>query len=249
MGKKDNSPQSGLTKADGIEMTVKALISSIPYVGSALSVAIFDMMDKKRQKRVEAFMAETAETLKAFADKIDKSYFESDEFEGIFRKTLHKVQVEPDPIKQELAHNLLTRNTIEGKPDAYDFDAYIVELIGTLTTLHFECLFATARRPDGNVARQATAMRHLTEAGFHWTADIADAVKRKSEEIEPVMQHLKSLGLCDGIDGMRMFGGSQSSTTLAYGLSEAGRQVLLRVQPIAEKTVEPPAEVARDESE
>lgn len=249
MGKKDKSVQSGLSKADAIEMTVKAMISSIPYVGSALAVAIFDTMDKKRQKRVEAFMAETAETLKAFADKIDKSYFETDEFEGIFRKTLHKVQVEPDPIKQELAHNLLTRNTIEGKPDAYDFDAYIVELIGTLTTLHFECLFAIARSPNGQVARQATRMQHVTDAGFHWMQDIADAVKRKLDEIDPVMQHLLSLGLCHGMDGMQMLGGVQSSTKLAYGLSEAGRQVLLRVQTVTDKTVEPSANTSDDESE
>lgn len=223
-----------LTKADSIELIVKALVAGIPYVGGALSVAIFETMERKRQRRVEAFMGKWTETLKDYAEKIDRAYFETDEFEGVFRRTMHKVQAEPDEAKQFLAHNLLARNTIEGDPEAYDFDSYVLELIGSLTPLHFECLFALAKQ---RVRSNATRMGHYAEAGFHTWEQISTAIRRAIDELDPVMMHLASLGLCLGTEGAVMIGGVQSPASLAFALSDAGRKILLRVQAVTGRTV------------
>ena len=63
------------------ESAIRGLVGTIPYVGTALNEAIFDLRARLKQERLERFVAYLVEGLRTLeADKIDAAYLRSEEF-------------------------------------------------------------------------------------------------------------------------------------------------------------------------
>lgn len=63
------------------EAVIRGLVGAIPYVGTALNEAIFDLRAGLKQERLEKFVQCLADNVQALdADKIDRTYIQSEEF-------------------------------------------------------------------------------------------------------------------------------------------------------------------------
>ena len=63
------------------ESVIRGLVGAIPYVGTALNEAIFDLRARIKQERLEEFVAYLADNLQTLeTDKIDTAYLQSEAF-------------------------------------------------------------------------------------------------------------------------------------------------------------------------
>ena len=63
------------------EVVVRGLVGAIPYVGTLLNEAIFDLRARLKQERLEKFVEYLADSLQTLEhDKIDVAYIQSAEF-------------------------------------------------------------------------------------------------------------------------------------------------------------------------
>jgi hypothetical protein len=82
------------------ESTARALIAAIPVVGGALDHLIFDKANTIKQKNIERSLAAINENVKNIGEeKIDKSWFESEEALSMFSELILKIQYEASESK------------------------------------------------------------------------------------------------------------------------------------------------------
>lgn len=81
---------------------LRAVVSSVPHVGSALDHLIFGRADEIRMRNVETALEAVANQLGMVQEEvIDRAWFESEEALAVYRLLSEKVSYEPD--KQKIA--------------------------------------------------------------------------------------------------------------------------------------------------
>lgn len=86
----DNNKE--IAKKENSVSALMALISIIPYIGSAINEAVFDRRSRIKQERINSFVTELGKSVsKIDESKIDKSYIQSDEFGDVLESTFKKV--------------------------------------------------------------------------------------------------------------------------------------------------------------
>ena len=93
------------------ESVMRGLVGAIPYVGTALNEAIFDLRARLKQERLEKFVEELASILQTLeTDKIDVSYIQSAEFVDFLEDVLIRAaKVRAEEKRRKLAAVLAGR--------------------------------------------------------------------------------------------------------------------------------------------
>ncbi len=124
---------------------MRAAVSSIPIVGSALDHLLFDKSDAIRLRNLEAALAAISEQVKNTDQaKIDKEWFETEEALAAFKVMADKVSYEPDKQKVEAMGRIIaTCGNTEHSKDAKKLS--VVEHLSKLSGVQIKLLAAVSR--------------------------------------------------------------------------------------------------------
>src|SRR5215471_13023112 len=71
---------------------IKGAIGAIPFVGTLLNEVAFEARSRVKQRRLEAFFGEVAQSVRELSEaKIDREYLASEEFSDLFEDVATKV--------------------------------------------------------------------------------------------------------------------------------------------------------------
>ncbi len=121
------------------ESVIRGLVGAIPYVGTALNEAIFDLRARLKQERLEKFVEYLADSLQTLeTDKIDVTYIQSAEFVDFLEDVLIRAaKVRAEEKRRKLAAVLAGRlQHAEGTP----FDDRFLDLLIALSDIQVRIL-------------------------------------------------------------------------------------------------------------
>ena len=121
------------------EVVVRGLVGAIPYVGTLLNEAIFDLRARLKQERLEKFVEYLADSLQTLEhDKIDVAYIQSAEFIDFLEDVLIRAaKVRAEEKRKKLAAVLAGRlQHAKGTP----FDDRFLDLLIALSDIQVRIL-------------------------------------------------------------------------------------------------------------
>lgn len=133
------------------ESVIRGLVGAIPYVGTALNEAIFDLCARLKQERLEKFVEELASILQTLkSDKIDVAYIQSAEFVDFLEDVLIRAaKVRAEEKRRKLAAVLAGRlQHAEGTPFDDRFLDLLISLSDTQVRILAEHLRAAEKREN-----------------------------------------------------------------------------------------------------
>ena len=133
------------------ESVIRGLVGAIPYVGTALNEAIFDLRARLKQERLEKFVEELASILQTLeSDKIDVVYIQSAEFVDFLEDVLVRAaKVRAEEKRRKLAAVLAGRlQHAEGTPFDDRFLDLLISLSDTQVRILAEHLRAAEKREN-----------------------------------------------------------------------------------------------------
>ncbi|WP_313920229.1 hypothetical protein [Tahibacter sp.] len=171
------------TKQDGLKSFVpesvsflRAAVSSIPVIGSALDHLLFDKADAIRIRNIETLMNSTADRVREISEeKLNKDWFSSEEALSAFRLLSERASFEPDKQKiRDLAHLGVTCGSKEHSSDPMKL--LILEHLSHLTSIQLRLLQIVASTPvKKGETRSETVVQHVDA---RWANDIAAELKK-----------------------------------------------------------------------
>lgn len=201
----------------------RAVISSIPVVGSALDHLIFDKADAIRAKNVEASLAALSEKLATLQDNlIDKKWFESEEALAVFRSIAEKTSYEPDKEKIKIIGTVAAVcGTFKHSSDTNKLS--VIEHLSKLSSVQIKLLDAISKIPareqsfsNGELEQKTTAL---------WLSDIAANLKAGKAFWSGNLQLVQELEVLESLNTIRrrqLFIGNEIGFTLtSIGLRAA----------------------------
>lgn len=206
---------------DKLKITIQSALQISPF-GAVIGTAVFETMAARQVKRLEQLTQSLVEELSKHSEKIDQAYFDTDEFQTIFRKSYEAAAREHQQLKLEAIKNLLARNTIEARCESFDLDAWVLVIITSLTVPHIQCMMELTKQVQEGTPRGKAS-------GFHVPEYVAKKVGVDPVIARALLAHLKYLGLVEGEAGMGMVGRAMVSADVSYGLSRTGSIVLGRI--------------------
>jgi len=139
------------------ESVIRGLVGAIPYVGTALNEAIFDLRARLKQERLERFVAYLVENLQTLeADKIDAAYLQSEEFVDFLEDVLIRAaRAKGEEKRRKLAAVLAGRlQHAEGTSFDDRFDDRFLDLLLSLSEAQVRILSEHLHATEGR--EQAT---------------------------------------------------------------------------------------------
>lgn len=137
------------------ESVIRGLVGAIPYVGTALNEAFFDLRARIKQKRLEEFVAYLADNLQTLeTDKIDTAYLQSEAFVDFLEDVLIRAaKAKGEEKRRKLAAVLAGRlQHSEGTSIDDHFDDRFLDLLLSLSEVQVRILSkhaqATEERED-----------------------------------------------------------------------------------------------------
>lgn len=112
-----------IVKSSSISI-VKALVSTIPVVGSALNELIFELRSTLKQERVNYFVGLLKNYFENENVDVDLEYLRTEEFGDIFESVIRKVMEKGTKEKTELFKRILT-NQLENKLEPTYINSFI----------------------------------------------------------------------------------------------------------------------------
>jgi predicted RNase H-like nuclease len=206
---------------------IRAAVSSIPMVGSALDHLLFDKADAIRLRNIETALAAISERIQTFdQDKIDRSWFGSEEALAAFKVMADSVSYEPEKAKiEDMGKIVAACGEQEHAADGKKLSA--VEHLSRLSHLQIKLLSAIASTPmlerkvaTGDLVQTATAI---------WVSDIVATVKSGPRFWTGTMkldEELEVLESYNTIRRLQLMGPSDA----AYVLTAIGRHAALYVR-------------------
>lgn len=140
------------------ESVIRGLVGAIPYVGTALNEAIFDLRARLKQERLEKFVEELASILQTLeSDKIDVAYIQSAEFVDFLEDVLVRAaKVRAEEKRRKLAAVLAGRlQHAESTPFDDRFLDLLVYLSDTQVRILAEHLRAAEKRENSDSEEDA----------------------------------------------------------------------------------------------
>ena len=140
------------------ESVIRGLVGAIPYVGTALNEAIFDLRARLKQERLEKFVEELASILQTLeSDKIDVAYIQSAEFVDFLEDVLIRAaKVRAEEKRRKLAAVLAGRlQHAESTPFDDRFLDLLVYLSDTQVRILAEHLRAAEKRENSDSEEDA----------------------------------------------------------------------------------------------
>jgi hypothetical protein len=200
---------------------IRAAVSSIPMVGSALDHLIFDRADAIRLRNIESALQGLSEQIQKFDQaKIDKGWFSSEEALAAFKVMADTVSYEPDGKKVEDIGRIVAACG-ERQHSADDKKLSVVEHLSRLSHTQIKLLAVIAQTPlqqkkvsTGGLEQTATAI---------WISDIMTALRSGPQFWTGTMkldEELEVLESYNTIRRVQLMGPSEA----AYMLTGIGRQ-------------------------
>ena len=140
------------------ESVIRGLVGAIPYVGTTLNEAIFDLRARLKQERLEKFVEELASILQTLeSDKIDVAYIQSAEFVDFLEDVLIRAaKVRAEEKRRKLAAVLAGRlQHAESTPFDDLFLDLLVYLSDTQVRILAEHLRAAEKRENSDSEEDA----------------------------------------------------------------------------------------------
>ena len=140
------------------ESVIRGLVGAIPYVGTALNEAIFDLRARLKQERLEKFVEELASILQTLeSDKIDVVYIQSAEFVDFLEDVLVRAaKVRAEEKRRKLAAVLAGRlQHAEGTPFDDRFLDLLISLSDTQVRILAEHLRTAEKRENSDSEEDA----------------------------------------------------------------------------------------------
>jgi len=134
------SPDYKLTKQDKLELATKSIVERIPYIGSIISNAYFEVRSRKFMRRLESLCKQLSmELMKLKKEKIDNNFLKSDEFSDIIDEVFQKVLKTSNEERIRAYRNILIGSMLKTHPP-YDEIEIFVDKLHLLSTAHFKIL-------------------------------------------------------------------------------------------------------------
>ena len=159
------------------ETLVRSLLGAIPFVGTALNEAIFDLSARLKQVRLEKFVEELDRNLRALeADKIDTAYIYSEEFVDFLEDVLIRAAKTRAEEKRKKLAAVLAGRLQHAK--STPFDDRFLDLLLSLTEIQVrilaEHLRAAKKRENSNQDTDEASTEHR-QPGYY---DLSDSEYR-----------------------------------------------------------------------
>ncbi len=120
------------------ENKLRILINMLP-AGGAIDKLLFDNKDKKEIQQIINYIKDISEKIETIEDdKIDKKFFDSDEFYCIFKQSLEYIRYEFQKEKIKLFRNLIINGITKERPPITL--KYYLDKIHSLELEHFQIL-------------------------------------------------------------------------------------------------------------
>ena len=96
-----------MDKKDTVMMTIKALVSCIPYVGGGIASIIGDCYSDRKEQRWLEFINDLQKDIEKKQDKIVREYVESQDFFDVFENILRDAMNTRTELKRKMLKNLI----------------------------------------------------------------------------------------------------------------------------------------------
>lgn len=123
------------------ELTKKALLQAVPYVGGSLATLYFGAKEKKQFERLKEFYEELnveVESIKSSISPIEEH--SQEELAALIEEIHEKVENERVESKKKYYQNLYKKSLIHPVKGNFNERKYFLDLISQLTELHFSIL-------------------------------------------------------------------------------------------------------------
>ncbi len=206
---------------------MRAVVSSVPVVGSALDHLLFDKADIIRLRNIEQALAGLADQLKSVSDTtIDKKWFETEEALAAFRAMANAVAYEPDKQKIDALGRIVALcGSIEHSAD--DKKLSVLDHLSRLSAVQIKLLSAIQRTPPeqrqgggGAVAQTVTAV---------WLDQIVETLKAGPRFWTGTIQVVEELELIESVNLIRRVATFGKKGT-GYALTSTGKRAASYVQ-------------------
>ena len=169
------------------KLIVKSLIQAIPYVGGSISTLYFDNKDKKKFENLEDFYKNLSIEIEKVKTSISAMESHSqEELIALIEEINEKVENERIQQKKKYYQNLYVKSLIHPVKDCFVERKYFLDLISSLTTVHFDILSVLIheRRPTLVVEFQIPGIDINLLKGFAQQMENAGLVKSQLESME-----------------------------------------------------------------
>jgi len=134
------SPDNKLAKQEKLEIAVKAAIEKIPYIGSIISNAYFEVRNRKFMHRLESFCNQLGTELMYLKEKnVDKNFLQTDEFSDIIDEVFQRVLKVSNEERIRAYRNVLIGSIVITHPSYDEIEIFLTKL-PLLSTAHFTIL-------------------------------------------------------------------------------------------------------------
>jgi hypothetical protein len=160
---------------DDLAVAIGAAMAAIPIAGPALQVLLDEYMPKRRQQRLATAVAEICFMIKTIDERVSREFVTTEEFEGLFRETLQRLQIEHRQQKRQAFEAILVNSLLPEKRILYDQNSLFLNLVDQLLEpqLHIlRALWSLDRsEPSSEIKRYPTLL-----AFFSTTLDTTSAI-------------------------------------------------------------------------
>jgi hypothetical protein len=202
---------------------LRAAVSSIPVVGSALDHLVFDKADAIRTRNIEAAIEALSERLREVEEaSIDRKWFESEEALAAMRLLADKASFEPNPRKVKDVGRLVAACGLHPQSkDPRKLSA--VDHLSRLSPEQLRLLRIVAGVP-AQKKTQSFGSISQTISGV-WLTDIKVALEQGTTFWDGQLQLPLELDVLESLNVIRQIG-SPFAGDRAYGLTSLGNHAL-----------------------
>ncbi|MEW6349417.1 MAG: hypothetical protein AB1646_10170 [Thermodesulfobacteriota bacterium] len=190
---------------------LRAAVSSVPVVGSALDHLLFDKADAVRLRNIEAALKAMSEQLLHLDERrIDKTWFQSEEALAAFRLLSDRIAYEPDPKKiEDMGRIVASCGETQHSQDEKKLS--VVDHLSRLSHVQIKLLAVICNTPPqqkktsiGGLEQTATAI---------WISDLMNTLKAGPQFWAGTMtldEELEILESLNTIRRLQLFGSSDA---------------------------------------
>lgn len=200
---------------------IQSVISSIPFVGSALDHLLFDKADQIRLKNIEKTLDEIKNKVNLFDEiKISKEWFGSAECMQMFKLLIEKTQIEPDENKiSNLAKIFVKSGLKEFENDPNKFA--VMMRVSEMTFVQQKLLQVIDGIPPIKRTSTGGSIQFTTTA--IWFSQIMETLKTGSKFWSGVMQLNEELGILETFNMIKNV--PLGTDELGYNMTALGKLV------------------------
>jgi hypothetical protein len=149
MGKSNNNKEDDksikLSIVDKFTLTIRSALQIFPFgIGSAVDVGVFGYMGERRLKHIEAFLSALKNDLDALTasqiEKIDLSYFDSDDFGHLFMRVLQSAASEVNRRKLAALRGALFNIMVNQPREPFDKESSFLRTLEVMEEMHVRVL-------------------------------------------------------------------------------------------------------------